>query len=229
MRVLIVDNDKQFNQNLVFFLQNQGVLADSAYTAEEASELSKCYDYDSVFLELTLPDISGGDMLRRWRFLGIKTPIIMLSTVSSVHKKIECLQSGADDYIVKPCDKNELFARLKAVVRRWHGCADATVRVGKMEINLETKMVTISGHPLHLTGKEYAMISFLAMRKGMTVSKEQFLNQLYGMLDAPDVKIIDVFLFNIRKKIDKISPDATYIQTAWGRGYELKEVKKNLL
>ena len=224
MRVLIADKDKALNQGLAFFIRSKKAVVDSVYSAEDAEELARLYEYDVIISGLLFADRSGTELLKRLRNSGINTPFIVLSAVSSVAKKIECFDLGADDYILRPCDKNELLARVRAVVRRSRGYAHALVKVGEMTLNLDTKVVKIADKILHLTGKEYALLELLALRKGMIVSKEQFLNHLYGGTDEePEMKIIDVFLCRIRNKITKLSGGVDYIQTVWGRGYILKE------
>ena len=225
MRILLIDQDKSANQALTFFLKNKGVVVDSAFSGEEGTELIRLYDFDLILIEFFLPDISGHEVLKKIRLSGIKTPIMMLSGSITTAQKISCFNAGADDYVVRPYDKNELFARIQAIIRRSRGYADSIVHVGQMEVNLDTKIVTVDGKVLHLTGKEYALIELLCLRQGMTVSKEQFLNHLYGGMDEPEMKIIDVFLCRIRNKIKRLSHGTEYIQTVWGRGYILKESK----
>ena len=214
MRVLIADKDKALNQGLAFFIRSKKAVVDSVYSAEDAEELARLYEYDVIISGLLFSDRSGTELLKRLRNNGINTPFVVLSAVSSVAKKIECFDLGADDYIMRPCDKNELLARVRAVVRRSRGYAQALVKVGDMTLNLDTKVVKIADKTLNLTGKEYALLELLALRKGMIVSKEQFLNHLYGGTDEePEMKIIDVFLCRIRNKITKLSGGADYIQT----------------
>lgn len=226
MRVLIADKDKALNQGLAFFIRSKKAVVDSVYSAEDAEELARLYEYDVIISGLLFSDRSGTELLKRLRNGGINTPFIVLSAVSSVAKKIECFDLGADDYIMRPCDKNELLARVRAVVRRSRGYAQALVKVGDMTLNLDTKVVKIADKTLNLTGKEYALLELLALRKGMIVSKEQFLNHLYGGTDEePEMKIIDVFLCRIRTKIKRLSGGKDYVQTVWGRGYILKDEK----
>ena len=223
MRALLIDRDKSFHQGFSFFLKNKGFVVDSALTGDEGTEFIRLYSYDIILLALELPDMGGTDMLKKMRATGVETPVIVLSGITAVSKKVECFSLGADDYVVKPCDRNELFARIQAVTRRSRGYAHPVVRVGKMEINLDTKVVKIANKVLPLTGKEYSLLELLCLRRGMTVSKEQFLNHLYGGMDAPEMKIIDVFLWRIRHKIEQLSGGEQYIQTVWGRGYILQE------
>ena len=198
---------------------------DTAFKGEDGLDLSKHYDYDLIVLDLGLPTMDGYEVLKHLRNAGVQTPVLILSGYSAPDKKVRGLTSGADDYLTKPFDKEELVARVNAIVRRAKGHADSIVRVGDLEINLNTKVVQVNSKVLHLTSKEYALLELLAMRKGTTISKEQFLNHLYGGMDEPEVKIIDVFLCKIRRKIEKLSHNNKgYIQTVWGRGYILKEM-----
>ena len=225
MRVLLIDRDRSFNQGFSFFLKSKDIIVDSSFLGEEGEELARLYEYDIILADLALADRPGDEVLKKLRSAGIKTPFIILSTALPVSRKIDCFHFGADDVVIKPCDRNELLARMQAVIRRFRGYADAEVRVGQLVINLETKVVTINNQVLPLTGKEYALVELLALRRGMTVSKEQFLNHLYGGMDEPEMKIIDVFLFRIRNKMAKLAPNKEYIQTVWGRGYILKETE----
>ena len=224
MHILLIEDDKVMNQTISALLNHAGMTVESALLAHEGLELLKIYDYDLIILDLMLPDITGVDTLRQIRSSGIKTPILVLSGILLPNKKVECLSVGADDYLTKPFHSDELIARVNAIVRRSKGHAESVVRVGKMVIDLNTKIVTVAGKVLSLTAKEYALIELLALKKGSTVSKEQFLNHLYGGLDEPEVKIIDVFFCKIRAKIKKLSGGEDYITTVWGRGYILQDL-----
>lgn len=125
--------------------------------------------------------------------------------------------------MTKPFDTGELVARCQAIVRRAKGHAQAIVRVGRLEVNLDARTVSVDGAPLHLTGKEYGILELLALRKGSTLTKEQFLNHLYGGIDEPELKIIDVFICKLRKKLTQATGGINYIETVWGRGYVLRE------
>ena len=223
MRVLIIDDDRTMCQSFGFWLKNQGMTVDTAFSGDEGFELARLYEYDIILLDLMLSDMSGIDVLKRLRSGNIMTPVMVISAIQVPAKKIDCFLSGADDYVVKPFDRGEVLARMRAIIRRACGHAGSRVEIGKMVVDMESKIVTIAGKVLHLTAKEYALIELLCLRKGMTVSKTQFLNHLYGGMDDPDIKIINVFLFKIRKKIQKLSGGCQYIQTVWGRGYILKE------
>lgn len=227
MRVLIIDDDRSMCQSFSFWLKSQGMTVDVAFSGYEGIELNQLYEYDIILLDLMLPDMSGVDVLKRIRSGGCGVPIMILSAIQVIPKKIDCFSLGADDYVVKPFNREEVFARMRAIIRRTCGHASPLVKVGKMVVDMESKIVTIADQVLHLTSKEYSLIELLCLRKGMTVSKTQFLNHLYGGMDEPEIKIIDVFLFKIRRKIEQLSGGCQYIQTVWGRGYILKEINPN--
>jgi two-component system cell cycle response regulator CtrA len=174
-----------------------------------------------------LPDMDGYDVLRRLRDAKIGTPILVLSGLSGLDEKVKCLGFGADDYLTKPFHKLELVARLQAIVRRTRGHSDAIIKTGMLEVNLENKMAEVEGKPIKLTGKEYAILELLSLRKGSTLTKENFLNHLYGGMDEPDLKIIDVFVCKLRKKLSEATGGDTYIETVWGRGYRLRDPDPN--
>jgi len=224
MHILLIEDDKAMNQNIALILKHAGMMVEPALLAKDGLELLKLYEYDLIILDLMLPDMTGADVLRAIRSSGIKTPVLVLSAIELAHKKVECLSAGADDYVNKPFNAEELVARVNAIIRRSKGHAESIVKVGKMAVNLDTKVVTVADKVLPLTGKEYALIELLALKKGSTVSKEQFLNHLYNGMDEPEVKIIDVFFCKIRAKIKELSGGEDYITTVWGRGYILQDV-----
>ena len=224
MRVLLIEDDKTIGQNIAMVLSKESMVVDTSYLGEDGLEMAKLYDYDIIILDLMLPGIDGYEVVRSLRAARNNTPVLILSGLSGSDKKVKGLGFGADDYLTKPFDRSELIARVNALVRRSKGLADPVVRTGAMEINLNSKIVTIGGKVLHLTSKEYALLELLGMRKGTTINKEQFLNHLYGGMDEPEMKIIDVFLCKIRRKIEKLSEGEEYIETVWGRGYILKDL-----
>ena len=223
MHILLIEDDKVMSQNISLILKHAGMMVEPALLAKDGLELLKLYEYDLIILDLMLPDMTGADALRFIRSSGITTPVLVLSAIELANKKVECLSAGADDYVNKPFNAEELVARVNAIVRRSKGHAESVVKVGKMSIDLNTKVVTVAGKVLPLTGKEYALIELLALKKGSTVSKEQFLNHLYNGMDEPEVKIIDVFFCKIRSKIKELSGGEDYITTIWGRGYILQD------
>lgn len=223
MRVLVVEDDPATRQSIELMLRKEQWVADSTHLGEDGLEIGKLYDYDIIILDLMLPDMDGLDVIRQLRASRVDTPVLILSGLDEPERKVRGLGIGADDYIVKPFDRAELMARIQAIVRRSKGHSQSVVRVGRMEINLEARTAAIDSTPLHLTGKEYGILELLAMRKGTTLTKEQFLNHLYGGIDEPELKIIDVFICKLRKKLNQASGGENFIETVWGRGYVLRE------
>ena len=224
MRVLLIEDDKTVSQNIALILKKENMVVDVSYLGEDGIEVAKLYEYDIIILDLLLPDMEGYEVLRRLRTSHIETPVLILSGLTTPDKKVKGFGCGADDYLTKPFDRTELIARVNAIVRRSKGHSDPIIRTGGMEINLSSKVITIDGKILNLTSKEYALFELLALRKGTTINKEQFLNHLYGGIDEPEMKIIDVFLCKIRRKIERITKTEDYIQTVWGRGYILRDL-----
>jgi two-component system cell cycle response regulator CtrA len=223
MRVLLVEDDSSTAKAIELSLASEGIICDTTELGEEGLEIGKIYDYDIIILDLMLPDIDGYEVLRRFRAAKITTPILILSGLSGPDQKIKGLGYGADDYLTKPFNKGELIARIQAIVRRSKGHSESIIRTGKLSVNLDTRSVEVDSKPLHLTRKEYGIIELLSLRKGSTLTKEMFLNHLYGGIDEPELKIIDVFVCKLRKKLAQAAGGENYIETVWGRGYVLKE------
>ena len=222
MRVLLVEDDLTSARGITLMLKADGAIVDQTDTGEEALELARHYDYDIVVLDLMLPDMEGYEVVRRMRAARQDTPVLILSGVNRPQAKVKGFGVGADDFISKPFDKAELIARLQAIVRRSKGHSQPTLRVGNLLLNLESRDVTVDGSPVHLTGKEYAILELLVLRKGMVLTKEVFLNHLYGGMDEPEMKIIDVFICKLRKKLAQAGA-GNLIGTVWGRGYMIRE------
>lgn len=223
MRVLLIEDDPSTARSVELALAAEGIICDTAELGEEGLEIGKLYDYDIIVLDLMLPDIDGYEVLLRLRSAKVKIPILILSGLSSVDQKIKGLGFGADDYLTKPFNRGELIARIQAIVRRSKGHSESVIRFDKVAINLDTRGVEVNGNIVRLTNKEYAILELLAMRKGTVLTKEMFLNHLYGGMDEPEIKIIDVFVCKLRKKLADASGGTNYIETVWGRGYMLKD------
>jgi len=204
-------------------LEAEGFRIFTTDLGEEGLDLAKLYDYDIILLDLNLPDMHGSDVLRKVRRSNVSTPILMLSGIGTLDWKVRALAAGADDYVTKPFHRDELVARIHAIVRRSKGHSQSIIRTGKIAVNLDAKTVEVDGARLHVTGKEFAMLELLTLRKGTTLTKDMFLNHLYGGMDEPELKIIDVFICKLRKKLSLACGGENYIETVWGRGYVLRE------
>ncbi len=223
MRVLLVEDDQSTAKSIELMLKSDGYIVDSTDLGEDGLEIGKIYDYDIIILDLMLPDMDGYEVLKRLRAAKVETPILILSGLSELDSKIKGLGFGADDYLTKPFDKRELLARIQAIVRRSKGHSQSVIKTGPITVNLDARTVEVDGQPLHLTGKEYGILELLSLRKGSTLTKEMFLNHLYGGMDEPEVKIIDVFICKLRKKLAQATGGESCIETVWGRGYVLRD------
>lgn len=223
MRVLLIEDDRATSQAIELMLKSEGFNVYTTDLGEEGVDLGKFFDYDIILLDLNLPDMNGFDVLRTLRNARVGTPILILSGSSDIDTKVRGFGVGADDYVTKPFHKDELVARINAVVRRSKGHSQAVIKTGDVVVNLDQKTVEVNQVRVHLTGKEYQMLELLSLRKGTTLTKEMFLNHLYGGLDEPELKIIDVFICKLRKKLAAAANGANYIETVWGRGYVLRD------
>jgi two-component system cell cycle response regulator CtrA len=223
MRVLLIEDDIATSESIELMLKSEAFNVYTTDLGEEGVDLGKLYDYDIILLDLNLPDMSGYEVLRTLRLAKVKTPILILSGLAGIEDKVRGLGFGADDYLTKPFHKDELVARIHAIVRRSKGHAQSVITTGDVTVNLDTKTVEVDGQRVHLTGKEYQMLELLSLRKGTTLTKEMFLNHLYGGMDEPELKIIDVFICKLRKKLAAATGGSNYIETVWGRGYVLRD------
>ncbi len=223
MRILLVEDDPAMSRTIELMLRSEGMVVDATDLGEDAIEIAKLYDYDMVLLDLMLPDMDGMEVLRRLRNARVGTPVLILSGLSEPENKVRGLGSGADDYLTKPFDKSELIARIYAIVRRAKGHSQSVIRTGRLTVNLAARTAEVDDRPLHLTGKEYGVLELLSLRKGTTLSKDMFLNHLYGGIDEPELKIVDVFVCKLRKKLAVATRGENYIETVWGRGYVLRD------
>ncbi len=223
MRVLLVEDDPTTQQSIKMMLESAGMVVDATDLGEDGLEIGKLYDYDIIVLDLMLPDMDGMDVLRRLRDARVETPVLILSGLTASENKIKGLGSGADDYLTKPFVKEELIARIQAIIRRSQGHAQSLIATGRMTVNLDARTVEVDDAPVHLTGKEYGIVELLSLRKGSTLTKEMFLNHLYGGMDEPELKIIDVFICKLRRKLSDATGGENYIETIWGRGYVLRD------
>jgi two-component system cell cycle response regulator CtrA len=221
MRVLLVEDEAALATSIELMLRAERCEVVTAALGEEGISLARTGEHAIILLDLNLPDMSGYDVLRSLRTSRVKTPVLILSGLSGIDNKVKGLGVGADDYLTKPFHKDELVARMHAIVRRSAEQVEAVVRCGDLAVRLEAKRAEIAGKPVPLTGKEYAMLEIMAMRQGSNITKEMFLSGMYGGMDEPELKIIDVFICKLRKKLADASGGKNYIETLWGRGYRL--------
>lgn len=223
MRVLLVEDDPTTSKSIELMLTHANLNVYATDLGEEGIDLAKLYDYDLILLDLNLPDMNGHEVLRQLRIARIETPILILSGADDTESKIKGFGFGADDYLTKPFHREELVARIHAIIRRSKGHSQSIIHTGRVAVNLDAKTVEVEGQAVHLTGKEYQMLELLSLRKGTTLTKEMFLNHLYGGMDEPELKIIDVFICKLRKKLSNATGGENYIETVWGRGYVLRD------
>jgi two-component system cell cycle response regulator CtrA len=222
MRILLIEDDLTTARGVAKILSASAMVVDLADNGEDGLDLAKVYDSDLVMLALMLPDMEGFEVVRRLRAARKDTPVLILSGVGKPQAKVKGFSLGADDFLVKPFDAQELVARVQAIVRRSKGFARSVLTVGSLSLDHAAREVSVDGRPVHLTGKEYAILELLTLRKGIVLTKEAFLNHLYGGMDEPEVKIIDVFICKLRKKLAQAGAE-DLIGTVWGRGYVLRE------
>lgn len=223
MRVLLVEDDPTTAKSIEMMLTHANLNVYATDLGEEGIDLAKLYDYDLILLDINLPDMNGHEVLRQLRRSKIETPILILSGDDDTESKIKGFGFGADVYLTKPFHREELVARIHAIIRRSKGHAQSIIKTGQISVNLDAKTVEVGDDTVHLTGKEYQMFELLSLRKGTTLTKEMFLNHLYGGMDEPELKIIDVFICKLRKKLAEATNGENYIETVWGRGYVLRD------
>ena len=226
MHILLVEDNELAARSIELKLVAEGHNAFTTDLGEEAIELAGLYDYDLILLDLGLADMSGLDVLRQLRLQKIRTPMIVLTAANDVETKVKALTAGADDFISKPFHKAELVARINAVVRRSRGHAQSIIQTGDISVNLDTRSASVAGTPVHLTPSEYKVLELLSLRKNTVLTKEMCLNHLYNGLREPEVKIIDVFICKLRKKLALGAGAETRIETVWGGGYMLRDGPK---
>ena len=223
MRILLVEDDPTTSRSIEMMLTHANLNVYCTDMGEDGIDLAKLYDYDLILLDLNLPDMSGHEVLRQIRQSRVETPILILSGADDTENKLKGFGFGADDYLTKPFHREELVARIHAIIRRSKGHSQSVIKTGQVSVNLDAKTVDVGGKAVHLTGKEYQMLELLSLRKGTTLTKEMFLNHLYGGMDEPELKIIDVFICKLRKKLAEATGGDNYIETVWGRGYVLRD------
>jgi two-component system cell cycle response regulator CtrA len=229
MRILIIEDDSATAKTLIHLMKSEGFMCDATDLGEDGLEIGRLYEYDVIVLDLVLPDINGYEVLRRLRGYQVRTPVLVLSGLNDTDDVVKGLGFGADDYLRKPYSKDELLARINAIVRRSRGHSESIIRTGKLMVDLQTRTASVvGGEVINLTGKEYAILELMSLRKGTTLSKEVFLAHLYNGIDEPELKIIDVFICKLRRKLQEYLGDDSCIETVWGRGYVLRDNEKTI-
>ncbi len=203
-------------------LRRRGLNRELAGTGEEAQEFLRLYRFDAIMLDLELRESSALDLIRRVRASGCHTPILAVTGQSDPAVRVQALDLGADDVLSAFCPVDELMARLRAVVRRASGHAKSTLTAGPLELCLDSREVRVSGQPLHLTPKEYALLELLMLKRGVSLTKGACLNHLYGTEEEPELKTVDVIVCRLRKKLAAIGLPSL-VQNVWGCGYKLAE------
>jgi two-component system, cell cycle response regulator CtrA len=223
MRILLIEDDPVVAQSIELMLSTGPFEVETTSFGEEAVNIGKLDRHDLILLDLNLPDMSGYDVLRVLRVAKVQTPILILSGLATIENKVKGLGFGADDYLTKPFHKDELVARIHAVVRRSARDAEPVLQCGDLIIKQQLKRAHVAGRPVPLTTREFQLLELLALRQGSTITKEMILNRMYGGMDEPELKIIDVYICKLRKKLAAASGGRDYIETVWGRGYMLRE------
>jgi two-component system cell cycle response regulator CtrA len=223
MRALIVVADVITAASIKVALAAENLICDTTDLGEDGLEIGKLHDYDIILLDLTRRGIQGLEVLRWLHAAGLQTPILMVSDLAELDDKIKGLGFSADDFLTTPFDRHELVARVRAIARRSKAHSQSTIQTGKLLVSLDTRVVTVDDQPVRLTIKEYDILELLSLRKGTIVTKDMILNHLYRGMDEPEVKIIDVFVCKLRRKLAQATGGSHYIENVWGRGYRLRD------
>ena len=221
MRVLLIEDHKPLVRALKQGLEEEGFAVDTAGDGPEGDYKARTAEYDVIILDLMLPKEDGLSLLQRWRRNGMKTHVLVLTARGSIEDKVRGLDLGADDYLTKPFELEELLARLRALIRRGHEVKDPVIRVSDLEIDTASRTVKRGGQPIHLTPREYALLEFLAFHRGKVATRSMIWEHLYDEQDESTSNVVDVYIRYLRNKIDK-GFDPPLILTRWGEGYLLR-------
>lgn len=221
MRILLVDADRTLHNWTRFKLESEGMIVESAFDSLDATDFLLSLPFDAVVLSGPLPDTKVSYYIRDLRRDKIVAPIIVTGPSSAIDAVL-CLDAGADDYLRQPFHSDELVARIRSLVRRAAGRASSVVTTGALTLDLTAQTVEVLGKGVHISFREYQLLELLSLRKGVTLTKEMMMAAMYGGMDEPEIKIIDVFICKLRKKLRDAGADGL-IETVWGRGYIFRE------
>lgn len=219
MKVLVVEDDERVAETLTRLLERENMTVLSARSGEDALSISQYPDLEVILLDLGLPDTHGHEIIRRLRARGNTTPVLVISGENRLDSRVTSLRLGADDFLTKPFEFPELLARIFAVSRRSRGFSDSEINVGRLKLQLGQNSIEVNGRSLDLTNNEYKILETLLLRTGRLVTKDSLLNILYSAPDTPDNKILDVYIYRLRKKIREASEGNNYITTIRGEGF----------
>jgi two-component system, OmpR family, response regulator PhoP len=220
VRVLVLEDEPALRESLVQRLRGEGFVVDAAADGIEGEYAGREYPLDVAIVDLGLPGRSGLEVIRAWRGAGRAFPVLVLTARDRWQEKVEALQSGADDYVTKPFQFEEVLARVQALLRRSGGWSQSVQRCGEIELDARSQQVTVAGAPVDLTAFEYRLLEYLMLRAGQVVSKTELTDKLYEQDFERDSNVIEVFIGRLRRKLD---PDGTRqpIETLRGRGYRM--------
>jgi len=221
LRALLVEDHKPLVRALRQGLEEEGYAVDVAYDGEEGDHKAGRIQYDVIILDLMLPKIDGLTLLKKWRAAGLTAHVLLLTARGTLEDKVVGLDLGADDYLTKPFELDELFARLRALIRRGHRMKDPVIRIFDLVIDTASRTVRRSGQPIHLTPREYALLQYLAFHRGKVVTRTMIWEHLYDEHDESTSNVVDVYIRYLRNKIDK-GFEPALILTRWGEGYYLR-------
>jgi DNA-binding response OmpR family regulator len=221
MRILLVEDHKPLVRTLRRALEEEGFAVDTAEDGPEGDFKARSAAYDAIILDRMLPGEDGLSLLRRWRQSGMQTHVLLLTARNTTEDKVRGLDEGADDYLTKPFELDELLARLRALIRRGHQVKDPILRVHDLEINTAARTARRGGTDIHLTPREYSLLEYLAFHRGEVVSRTRIWEHLYDENDENTSNVVDVYIRYLRNKIDK-GFDPPLILTRWGEGYMLR-------
>ncbi len=213
MRILIVEDEPRLLRNLAKALREAGYAVDTAEAGDEGLFKAETYDYDAIVLDVMLPVLDGWQVLERLRQQK-RTPVLMLTARDATQDRVRGLDTGADDYLVKPFDLSELLARLRALIRRSAGQARPNIELGDVVIDIRARSVTRAGQSASLTSREYAILEYLALHRGEVISRSALYEHLFDETDDTLSNLVDVHVFSIRKKLGH-----DLIATRRGQGY----------